>query len=278
MGSGKTTQIMRPLSKAALLDTAAHLTAAAVTRGGDRQSYRMVFVSGMPGIIEVQQRIRFVAERCKIPVSHCEIIDPVHTQVLLEVEKNHADRVARVRSELATHLYDVDDRALVVSMQRDMVDTATGHDVWTSSNMAVTATMSRSMFYFVQPTYRHLCDRGLPSIFGLRHPKGMEHDKFNNDASKRCRMFWYSTVPRCVKSPKNEERSCEAFVAEETFICSPDVNSDAMYHETRTKLSGVSEHGIDRGRKPETISWFGSKGFYVRREWWEDITVLLENS
>ena len=87
MGSGKTTQIMRPLSKAALLDTAAHLTAAAVTRGGDRQSYRMVFVSGMPGIIEVQQRSRFVAERCKIPVSHCEIIDPVHTLLLLEVEK-----------------------------------------------------------------------------------------------------------------------------------------------------------------------------------------------
>ena len=87
MGRGKTTQIMRPLSKAALLDTAAHLTAAAVTRGGDRQSYRMVFVSGMPGIIEVQQRIRFVAERCKIPVSHSEIIDPVHTLVLLEFEK-----------------------------------------------------------------------------------------------------------------------------------------------------------------------------------------------
>ena len=186
IGSGKTKQIMRPLSKAALLDTAAHLTAAAVTRGGDRQSYRMVFVSGMPGIIEVQQRIRFVAERCKIPVSHCEIIDPVHTLVLLEFEKNNADRVARVRSELATHLYDVDDRALVVSMQRDMVDTATGQDGLTSSNVVAMATMSRSMERMktntgnknvrlilapsarkglVQQTYRHLCERCLPSIF-----------------------------------------------------------------------------------------------------------------
>ena len=188
-----------------------------------------------------------------------------------------------MRSELATHLYDVDDRALVVSMQRDMVDTATGHDAWMSSNMAVTATMRRSMSDFVQPTYRRLCDRGLydrgfASIFGLRKPKGMEHDKFNNDASKRCRMFWYSTVPRCLKSPKDEERSCEAFVAEETFICSLDVNSDAMYHETRTKPSGVSEYGLDPGRKPETISWFGSKGFDVRREWWDDIAVLLEDS
>ena len=87
IGRGKTTQIMRPLSKGALLDTAAHLTAATVTRGGDRQSYRMVFVSDMPGIIEVQQRIRFVAERCKIPVSHNEIIDPVRTPVLLGFEK-----------------------------------------------------------------------------------------------------------------------------------------------------------------------------------------------
>ena len=91
-------------------------------------------------------------------------------------------------------------------------------------------------------------------------------------------MSWYSTVPRCLKSLKDEERSCEAFVADKTFICSPDVNSDAMYHETRSKPSGVSEYGIERGRKPENISWFGSKGFYVRREWWEDITVPLENS
>ena len=90
MGSGKTKQIMRPLSKAALLDTAAHVTAAAVTRGGDRKSYRMVFVSGMPGIIEVQQRIRIVAETCKIPVSHSEIIDPVHTPVLIEFGKKYA--------------------------------------------------------------------------------------------------------------------------------------------------------------------------------------------
>ena len=50
------------------------------------------------------------------------------------------------RSELATHSYDVDDRALVVSMQRDVVDTATGHDVRMSCNMAATVTMSRSMF------------------------------------------------------------------------------------------------------------------------------------
>ena len=72
-------------------------------------------------------------------------------------------------------------------------------------------------------------------------------------------MFWYSTVPRCLKSLKDEERSCEAFVAAETFICSPGVNSDAMYHETRTKPSGVSEYGLDPGRKPETISWFEVK-------------------
>ena len=23
-------------------------------------------------------------------------------------------------------------------------------------------------------------------------------------------------------------------------------------------------------------AWFGSKGFYVSREWWEDITALFE--
>ena len=177
-------------------------------------------------------------------------------ELLGKVMKNEHVDVESVgkKSELSTHSYDVDDRALVVSSQRDVVDTATGHDVWTSCNMAATATMSRSMFYFGQPTYRHLCDGGLPSISGLRHPKNMDHDKLNNDASKRWRMLWYSTVPRCLQSLKHEEKSCEAFVAEETFICSPDENSVAMYHETRTKQFDVSEHGMDRCRKPETIS------------------------
>ena len=73
-------------------------------------------------------------------------------------------------------MYDVDDRALVGSMQRDMGDTATGRDVWMSNTMAVTATMSWSMVYLVQPTYRHLCGRGFPSIFELRKPKGMEQE------------------------------------------------------------------------------------------------------
>ena len=83
--------------------------------------------------------------------------------------------------------------------------------------------------------------------------------------------------PKGPETREKEESNYGAVVGEEIFVCSPDV-TDAMHYETRTKPSGVSEYGIDPGGKTETISWFGSKGFDVRREWWDAITVLLEDS
>ena len=54
--------------------------------------------------------------------------------------------------------------------------------------------------------------------------------------------------PRGPEPREKQESNCEAIVGDAIFVCSPDV-TDAMHYETRTKPSGVSETGVDRGRK-----------------------------
>ena len=123
----------------------------------------------------------------------------------------------KICDALTSHqISDVDDSELVVSRKKDMVDTATGQDGLTSSNVVAMATMSRSMESMetntsnknvrlilasssrtdlVQQIYTHLCDRCFPSILRLRAPSDMEFDQVKTDASRQYLQRQTTEIP-----------------------------------------------------------------------------------
>ena len=132
--------------------------------------------------------------------------------------------------------------------------------------------------YFVEHTYRHRTERGVPNMGWLRTPSGEELDKCDDDATKRCMMFRHSTVLPCLHTRHDEEGTCEAFVRRDTCSCHADVIFNTIYHETRHKGFGVFGYGGYKQRGDGNIEWQGSKGFYIKQSWWEDMAVVLENS
>ena len=146
----------------------------------------------------------------------------------------------------------------------EMVGSASGQDGRTSSSIAATTPRihagkrlksspsnpvvtliiaSPARFYSVEHPYRHLTERGFPNIFWLRTPSGEELDKFDDDATKRCMMFWYSTVLPSRQALHAEESTSEAFVMEDTFVCRADVIFYRIVEETRNKGFEVVGYG-----------------------------------
>ena len=147
-----------------------------------------------------------------------------------------------------------------------------------TSNLVVTLILaSPARFYFVEHTYRHLKERGFSNIFWLRTPSGEELDKFDVDASKRCMMFWHSTISPCLQALHEEEGTCETLV-DDTFICKAAVSFDTIYQETHNKGSGVFGNGGYQRITNGIITWHGSKGSYLMQSEWADMAVVLENT
>ena len=98
---------------------------------------------------------------------------------------------------------------------------------------------SPDRFHLIAHTYQHLAARQFPYIFWVRTPSGEELDKFDEDATKRCMMFWYATVLPCLQTLHDGWDTCEAFVVEDTFLCNEGVTFDKIYQVTHNKGSGV---------------------------------------
>ena len=137
---------------------------------------------------------------------------------------------------------------------------------------------SPDRFHLIAHTYRHLAARQFPYIFWVRTPSGEELDTFDEDATKRCMMFWYATVLPCLQTLHDEWGTCEAFVVEDTFLCNEGVTFDRVYEVTHNNGSGVFGYGGYKHKKDRTPAWHGSKGFYLTRSWWEEMAIVLENS
>ena len=98
------------------------------------------------------------------------------------------------------------------------------------------------------------------------------------DAKKRCMMFWYTTVVPCLQKLDTEENVGRAFVVEDTCICAPGVDFRVVEGETRGIPAGVFGYGGYEEKDNGLPSWFGSKGFCVYREWWQEMSIVLSNS
>ena len=70
----------------------------------------------------------------------------------------------------------------------------------------------------------------------------------------------------------------EAFVLEDTFVCDVDVTFETIHRETRHRGAGVFGYAGYQQNRDGNTAWCGSKGFYLTHAWWEDMTIVLENS
>ena len=121
-------------------------------------------------------------------------------------------------------------------------------------------------------------DRGFPNIFWVRTPSGQELEHFDADPNKRSMMCWYSTVLPCLRALHEQKGSSEAFVLEDTFVCDVDVTFETIYRETHHRGAGVFGYAGYQQNRDGNTAWCGSKGFYLTHAWWEDMTIVLENS
>ena len=121
-------------------------------------------------------------------------------------------------------------------------------------------------------------DRGFPNIFWVRTPSGQQLEHFDADPNKRSMMCWYSTVLPCLRALHEQKGSSEAFVLEDTFVCDVDVTFETIYRETSHGGAGVFGYAGYQQNRDGNTAWSGSKGFYLTHAWWEDMTIVLENS